>query len=266
MTINPVAKPKSKLRGRIERGNLSRLAVFMPEPALMTSIMTAASSPDLTPMVTASEVATTAVADNRLFASFMVWAEPGLVPMKNTLPMTSSAGLTAAKSARGPDTITARVPFSAPPTPPLTGLSSWTMSRFASKSWIRTAMCEPTVERSTKRLTRLPSITPPVPVATSSEACSDGRLASTVSALVRDFPCGGRRPCAERDQPVDRLLTLVEYEQAMSRFGQAARHGKAHFAKADETDVHGDAPQPLSISANTSRAIRKLSTPAGTPA
>src|SRR5260370_1429882 len=43
-------------------------------------------------------------------------------------------------------------------------------------------MCEPMVERSTKRLARLPSIPPPAPVATSSEACSDGRLASTVSA------------------------------------------------------------------------------------
>ena len=32
-----------------------------------------------------------------------------------------------------------------------------------------------------KRLTRLPSITPPLPVATSSEACSEGRLAITVS-------------------------------------------------------------------------------------
>src|SRR3954451_2721481 len=32
-----------------------------------------------------------------------------------------------------------------------------------------------------KRLTRLPSITPPAPVATSSEACSEGRLAITVS-------------------------------------------------------------------------------------
>ena len=42
-------------------------------------------------------------------------------------------------------------------------------------------MCDPTVERSTNRLTRLPSITPLSPVATSSEACSDGRLASTVS-------------------------------------------------------------------------------------
>src|SRR6266436_9207455 len=47
---------------------------------------------------------------------------------------------------------------------------------------MRTAMCDPTVERSTKRFTSLPSITLPVPVATSSEACSDGRLASTVSA------------------------------------------------------------------------------------
>jgi hypothetical protein len=42
-------------------------------------------------------------------------------------------------------------------------------------------MCEPTVDRSTKRLTRLPSITPLCPVATSSEACSDGRLAITLS-------------------------------------------------------------------------------------
>ena len=43
-------------------------------------------------MTTASEVATTAVADNRLLASFMVCAEPGFSPMKNTLPITSSAG------------------------------------------------------------------------------------------------------------------------------------------------------------------------------
>ena len=56
--MRPVAKPKSKLRGRIERGNLSRLAVFIPDPALMTSIMTAGSRPDLTPITTASEVAT----------------------------------------------------------------------------------------------------------------------------------------------------------------------------------------------------------------
>ena len=42
-------------------------------------------------------------------------------------------------------------------------------------------MWEPTVDRSMKRLTRLPSITLPAPVATSSEACSDGKLAITVS-------------------------------------------------------------------------------------
>ena len=54
--------------------------------------------------------------------------------MKNTLPITSSAGFSRSKSARGPDTITASVPFSAPPTPPLTGLSTCTMSRFAQQA------------------------------------------------------------------------------------------------------------------------------------
>ena len=106
----------------------------MPDPALITSIMTLGSRPDLTPITTASEVATIAVADKRLLASFMVCAEPGFSPMKNTLPMTSSADFTASKSMRGPDTMTASVPFSAPPTPPLTGLSSCTMLRFAKRS------------------------------------------------------------------------------------------------------------------------------------
>ena len=44
------------------------------------------------------------------------------------------ADFTASKSVRGPDTMTASVPFSAPPTPPLTGLSSCTMLRFAKRS------------------------------------------------------------------------------------------------------------------------------------
>jgi hypothetical protein len=35
--------------------------------------------------------------------------------MKNTLPITSSAGFATSQSARGPETITASVPFSAPP-------------------------------------------------------------------------------------------------------------------------------------------------------
>ena len=64
----------------------------------------------------------------------MVCAEPGFSPMKNTLPMTSSADFTASKSALGPETMTASVPFSAPPTPPLTGLSSCAIFLFASKS------------------------------------------------------------------------------------------------------------------------------------
>ena len=74
-----------------------------------------------------------AVADRKLLASFMVCAEPGFSPMKNTLPITSSAGFSTSKSARGPETMTASVPFSAPATPPETGLSICTMLRFASR-------------------------------------------------------------------------------------------------------------------------------------
>ena len=105
----------------------------MPEPELITSIMTAGSSPAFTPITTASEVATIAVAERKLLASFMVCPEPGFSPMKNSFPITRSAGLIASNSARGPDTITASVPFSAPPTPPLTGLSSCTMFLAASR-------------------------------------------------------------------------------------------------------------------------------------
>ena len=69
-------------------------AVLRPEPALMTSIITDGSSPALTPIATASEVAAMAVAERKLLASFMVCAMPGLWPMTKTLPKTESASLT----------------------------------------------------------------------------------------------------------------------------------------------------------------------------
>src|ERR1700738_3345023 len=48
-TINPVAKPKSKLRGRIERGNLSRLAGVCPDPAVITAVMKPGLEPHIAP-------------------------------------------------------------------------------------------------------------------------------------------------------------------------------------------------------------------------
>ena len=238
----------------------------MPDPALITSIMTWGSSPDLTPITTASAVAAMAVADKKLLASFMVCPEPGFSPMKNTLPMLSSAGLTASASAFGPDTITASVPFSAPPTPPLTGLSICTMSRCLSKSWIRTAICEPTVDRSTKRLTRLPSITPLAPVATSSEACSEGRLAITVS--TRSATSLGE---AAAYAPIATSLSTASLRVSNTTSWCLASirrraMGKPIFPRPINPMSMVMRPQPLSNSANTSRAIRKLSTPAGTPA
>ena len=65
----------------------------------MTSIITAASSPALTPMATASAVAAMAVAERKLLASFMVCAMPGLSPITKTLPNTRSASFTSSMSA-----------------------------------------------------------------------------------------------------------------------------------------------------------------------
>ena len=165
----------------------------------MTSIITAGSSPDFTPITTASDVATIAVADKKLLASFMVWPEPGFTPMKNTLPMTPSASFIASKSARGPDTITASVPFSAPPTPPLTGLSSCTMLAGLQQVVDLHGHLRADGGEVDEALDAL-ALDDAAGGATSSEACSEGRLTITVSYLVGDVlrrRCGRR---AERDE------------------------------------------------------------------
>ena len=56
------------------------VAVLRPLPALITSITCLGSSPALTPITTASDEIAIAVADKRLFSSFMVWPWPGCLP------------------------------------------------------------------------------------------------------------------------------------------------------------------------------------------
>src|SRR3569832_533317 len=68
----PETKPKTKVRGRIDCGNFWSDARERPEPALMTSIITAASRPAFTPMATASAVAALALVVWFLLASFFV--------------------------------------------------------------------------------------------------------------------------------------------------------------------------------------------------
>src|SRR5262245_5011434 len=182
LVINPTVKPRLKARGSTTRPNLSSVAVLRPVPELMTSSMVCGSRPAFTPMTIASEVAVMAAADRKLLHSFIVWPAPGRSPMKNIRPIAASAGSIAATSPRGPDAINASVPLAAPVTPPLTGQSICTMPFSLSNSNMRLAMTAPVVERSTKRRTRLPSMTPPLPVATSSTISGVGRLAITVSA------------------------------------------------------------------------------------
>ena len=55
---------------------------------------------------------------------------------------------------------------------------------------------------------------------------------------VGDVLRRGGRLRADRHQPVDRLLARVEHDELMPGLDQPARHGKAHLAEADESDVH----------------------------
>ena len=120
------------------------------------------------------------------------------------------------------------------------------------------AICEPTVERSTKRLTRLPSITPPVPVATSSEACSDGRLASTVSQRSAMSLGDDAALRAHRDELVDGFLPRVEYGELVPGLDQAARHREAHLPEADESDFHGVISLYFVIASEAKQSILSL--------
>ena len=148
-------------------------------------------------------------------------------------------------SAGGPDTMTASVPLLAPPTPPLTGESICTMFFLASSANISAATREPVVERSTKRLTRLPWMTPPSPSATFFEICSDGRLAITVSTRSATSAGDDASLRAERHQRRDRVVAGVVDDELVPGLDQPARHRLSHVAESDKADVH--APPPRAV-------------------
>src|ERR1700691_59630 len=111
----------------------------------------------------------------------------------------------------------------------------------ASSLKIFCAITEPVVERSTKRRTFLPSITPLGPVATLSTISGVGRLAITVSAMsATSF--GERAATAPRGEIADRFLAGVVDDDLVPGLDQTPRHVRAHIAETDETDVHGIPP------------------------
>ena len=103
---------------------------------------------------------------------------------------------------------------------------------------MRCAITEPVVERSTKRRTRLPSITPSGPVATLSTISGVGRLTITVSAMSA-ISFGERAATrAERGEIADRFLAGVVDDDLVAGLDQPPRHVRAHIAETDEADVH----------------------------
>ena len=108
-------------------------------------------------------------------------------------------------------------------------------------------MTAPVVERSTKRRTRLPAITPSLPVATASTMSGVGRLAITVSTPSATSRDGAGRLRPLRDQAIDRLAPRVEHGEPMPRFEQTTDHGQAHIAQADKADIHMRPSWPVGL-------------------
>ena len=109
-------------------------------------------------------------------------------------------------------------------------------------------MTEPVVERSTKRRTRLPSISPPLPAATASTMSGVGRLAITVSTRSATSRTERRGLRAERGETVDGFASRVEHDDLMPGLDQPAGHVEAHLAEPDEADVHvGFLPRSLLV-------------------
>ena len=90
-----------------------------------------------------------------------------------------------------------------------------------------------------KRLTRLPSITPPVAGRDLERGLQRRQARQHGLAAVGDVLRRRCRRSAERDELVDGLLPRVEHGELMSGLDQPARHREAHFSEADESDFHG---------------------------
>ena len=134
--------------------------------------------------------------------------------------------------------MTASVPLIAPATPPETGESICTMLFLASAAAISAATREPVVERSMKRLTRLP--------------CDDAALAGRDLGddlrrrqarhhgldPVGDIGGDDGKLRAQRDQRRHRVVAGVVDDELVAGLDQPARHRLAHIAEPDKADVH----------------------------
>ena len=85
-------------------------------------------------------------------------------------------------------------------------------------------MTAPVVEVSTKRRTRVPSITPFGPVATASTMSGVGRLAMTVSAWSATAAGEDAAARAARSERLDGLGPRVVHHEPVARLDQAAGH------------------------------------------
>ena len=208
----------------------------------MTSIITAGSSPALTPIATASAVAAIAVAERKLLASFMVCAMPGFSPMTNTVPNTASASLTAS----------------------IVGLRAGHHHGQRALGGAADAAGHRAVDLHDVLLRERGG-----DLGRDARA-GGGQVDQALDALAVDDAAFAERDLlrhlqrrqarhhgldpvgdvwrrrgelgAERDQRRDRVVAGVVDDELVAGLDEPPRHRRAHVAQPDETDVHDDVP------------------------
>ena len=155
--------------------SLGQAGRVMPLVGVVVELLETASysvsggTPALTPIVNASDRMTPTLSPTRLLTILQTAPEPRSPQYITLSPIRSKTALYFSYVDSSPPTITHKVPFSAPPVPPLTGASSTFTPLDSAASDIRWTVSGSVVLRSKKAVPRdAPLRMPPSPVATSS--------------------------------------------------------------------------------------------------
>jgi hypothetical protein len=167
------------------------------------------------------------------------WPAPASPMRVMDLPMASNSGCTRAQASASPPTMMVSVPAIAPGSPPDTGASSASTPRADRRAAIDCAAAGAIVLMSMWMWPgAAPSATPSGPSVTCSTSGASGHHADRDRRAPRDL---GRTRAVARaglEQRLHRFAPAAPHLHAMARLQQVERHGPAHEAEPDESDIH----------------------------
>ena len=193
----------------------------------MMSMSVFASRPAFTPIATAFRRQDDRCRRQQIVGQLGNLREPQASHSIERLAERLETGSTSGNVALPHDTMTASVPFVAPPTPPLTG-NQPTPRRVPADSATCSATVGPVVDRSMSVFRRLPFSTLRSPRLTDCTIGGVGRLMNTMSADEATSSADEATLGPPRRQRLHRFRIGIEHAQRMAGIEQPIRHRPAH--------------------------------------